>query len=577
MNRKLLTLVIATLVSLLATACSPAQTPQASYLPGTLKFSGERAYAIEEEFVTTYTDRVSGTEQSRMATEWIRQQFEAAGWSCAFDVWEIINYSRPVELRNVVCKLQGESDKEILVVAHHDIAPTTIQGADNDGSGVAILLHLAEIFAAEPRPRYTLVFASTDAEEYGMIGSRRYIETHPNTEDIIAGVSLDNLGMDYYNIMNIELVGQFSRYGPIWLPLTAREAARAADGLWEVNLRAPIDQVLDQAVPLSFMDQGPMVAAGVPAIGFLSGFPPEKADENYRLWHDPDDSMEHQSPQVLGQSGAIAEALVRQLMSMESFPDESGPYLYLDNSQQALRGAPLYLIFAGFVGLYFVGSYFIGAGSLQEKFKAWRDALPHYLGLWLPLVMSILLLYLFAAVGIMDKWHLYPATTKDPALLNPRWPAVVLCIIGLAFFLYIGRQLVRRYSQNMGTVQFRHIKSMAFLIIGLAGIYIIAANPFSLLLCVPTLCWFLIGDRQGIGKVLDVILFLVGALFLYAIIYFFGFVRLRYGFVFLWMFMNMFSSGMISFPAAVAGLAVLAAGLSMVVNPPKRVAVVSSE
>ena len=128
-------------------------------------------------------------------------------------------------LRNVVCRLPGETDQEILVLAHHDIAPTTIQGADNDGSGIAILLHPGEIFAAEGEPKYTLVFVADDFEEYGMLGSQRFIETHPDPEKIIAGISLDNLGRYYYEDMITELIGQFDGYAPIWIALTAKEAA----------------------------------------------------------------------------------------------------------------------------------------------------------------------------------------------------------------------------------------------------------------------------------------------------------------------------------------------------------------
>jgi len=39
----------------------------------------------------------------------------------------------PTPLRNVVCRLPGASAREIVLIAHHDIAPTTAPGADNDG------------------------------------------------------------------------------------------------------------------------------------------------------------------------------------------------------------------------------------------------------------------------------------------------------------------------------------------------------------------------------------------------------------------------------------------------------------
>jgi len=557
------------LLSAISTACKETSAPSISYDPQELSFSGKLAFAIEDEFVTTFTNRHSGTNQSLLATEWLWEQFTAAGWTCEMDDWEIINYSQPVPLRNVVCRLPGEDandPREILVLAHHDQASTTIQGADNDGSGIAILLHLAEIFASEGPPKYTLVFVADDAEEYGMVGSRRYIQTHPDTENIIAGLSLDNLGRYYYDSMILESVGQFSGYGPIWIALTTREAARAGGNLWEVKLKAPFDQALDQAVPISLTDQGPMVAAGVPALGFGAGYQSEYADEHYRLWHDPDDNMENQTSEALEQSGLISEVWIRQLLSMETFPAESGPYLYFDEDQQVLRGVPLYLIFIAFVGLFFMGSYFIGTRTIQKKRIGWREALPNYLGLWLPLVASILLLYLFVEVGIMDKYHLYPATTKDPAMLNPRWSAVILFLLGLGLFFWIARRLVRKYA---GAVpEFWETKSLAFLFIGLVGVYIVIANPFSLLFLVPVLLWFLIRGRKGIGKLLDIFLFLLGGLMVYALIYFFGFLLLRYGFVFLWMFMNIISIRMFSFPAMLATTAVIAAGLSLIVTPP---------
>lgn len=561
--------VIVLLILLSITACSPSPENKINFDPNSIRFDGNRAFDIESEFVTQFTNRHSGTDQNRLATEWLRERFTQAGWDCSFDEWEVINYSVPVKLRNVVCRLPGEINEgvhEILVVAHHDQASTTIQGADNDGSGIAILLHLAEIFDAEKPLKYTLVFVATDAEEYGMLGSRRYIQTHANTDDIIAGISLDNLGREYYDSMNMELIGQSRKYGQIWFALTARDAARAADGLWDVNLRVPIDQALDQAAPISFMDQGPMVTAGVPAIGFAGGYPLELSDEHYRLWHDPDDTMARQSPESVGQSGAITEALIRQLLTMQEFPRESGPYLYFDESQQVLRGAPLWIIFIGFVGLFFLGSYLIGGRSLKEKFSAWRAVLPDFLSWWLPLVASILLLYVFVASGLMLEYDLYPATTKDPDILNPNWLAITLFLLGLASFLFIGRRLARKYAGHLKSPSFKHTKSFASLIIGIVGIYILLVNPFSLLFIMPTLFWFLIRGRQGKTKFIDIVLFLLGGLLVYALIYVFGFQTLRYGFTFLWMFLMMFAIQMIGFGTALISTGVIAAGLMMITN-----------
>ncbi len=567
MQRTRSSLVLFMILGLLLTACQAEPAPTINFDPTEIQFSGQRAFEIETEFVTRFPRRHSGQPNNRLAAEWLLGRFGELGWDCHVDEWEIFNYSRVVPLNNVVCRLAGESEKEILVVAHLDQASTTVQGADNDGSGIAILLQLAEIFANEGTHPYTLAFVATDAEEYGMIGTGHYVGTHPSPENIIAGMSLDNLGREYYDGMNMELIGQYGGYGPIWLALAARESARAVGANWTVNLRAPFDQITDQAAPVSFMDQGPMVAAGIPALGFAGHVPAELSDEHYRLWHDPDDTLDRQSAESLGQSGLIAEALIRQLLGTETFPQESGPYLYFESSRQVLRGAPLWAIFVGFVALFFLGSVLIGRSPMPEKFRRWSNVLPHFLGLWLPLLASILLLYGFVAVGLMDAYARYPATTKDPALLNPRWPAIILYLVGLFVFLVAGRRLARRYTVQLP--QFSDIKSFAFFVITLGGVYLLAINPFSLLFFAPLLFWYLIGGRRGIGRALDIVLLLLGGLVVYGLLYVFGFLTLRYNWLFFWYLMNMFSIRMVGFWTAAMITAVIGAGLAMVVNPPR--------
>lgn len=206
---------------------------------------------------------------------------------------------------------------------------------------------------------------------------------------------------------------------------------------------------------------------------------------------------------------------------------------------------------------------------------AWVPVLPHFLGLWLPLVAAVALLYSFVAVGLMQYYEEYPATTKDPELLNPRWPAIILFLMGLGLFLYLGRRLAGRVAGE--PPDFKAIKSFAFFVIGLGGIYILFINPFALLFCLPLFFWLLIGGRKGIGRPLDIAFFLLGGLIVYALIYVFGFLTLRYDWLFLWYMLNMFSVQMITFPTAIVAMAMIAAGLAMIVNPPHRVESMLSE
>jgi hypothetical protein len=80
----------------------------------------------------------------------------------------------------------------------------------------------------------------------------------------------------------------------------------------------------------------------------------------------------------------------------------------------------------------------------------------------------------------------------------------------------------------------------------------------------------MISGRSKAGKALDILFFLLGGLVVYALVFIFGFVVLSYNLTFLWFMMNMFSIRLISFKTAALITAIIAAALTLVVNPPRR-------
>ncbi|MCB9569224.1 MAG: M28 family peptidase [Myxococcales bacterium] len=559
-----------------ALGCAPAPAPALAYDPASLAFDGEAALARLQRFVAEFPDRDSGQPNNKRAADFIEGRLAGLGLTCERDAWTVVNHSRELALGNVVCRLPGASPRELVIVAHHDQSPETVEGADNDGSGITILLGLAEVFAREPGPRpLTLTFLAADAEEWGMLGSLRYLETRDDPKTIAAAISLDNLGKRFYDGLIVEPTGQFRGYGPLWLIRAAEAASRAAAsaGAFAVDPRAPIQQVLDQAVPISFMDQGPFVAAGIPAIGFAGRVPAESMELHWQTYHAPGDTIELQSAASLGRAGRGAEATIRQLLGMAAageLPQESGPYLYDPGDEAVLRGPALWAIFAAIVALFGVGSLAAGGWRPAQALAGWRRALPHVLALWLPLCASVLVLYGLVGAGLMLDFHLYPATPKDPEIFHPRWPAVVAYLAALAGMLALGRRLAARAQARDGAAapSFGERKSLALALIAAASLYILLRSPFTLLFVVPTLAWIGVRGRCGLGRALDVVLLVVGGAILYLLIYFFGFVILRNGFGVLWYLMMMFGIGMVSLPSAIAVAAVLAGGAAIVVPPP---------
>jgi Zn-dependent M28 family amino/carboxypeptidase len=100
--------------------------------------------------------------------------------------------------QNLVLNLPGTSSKKahqgmILLGAHYDAVPGT-PGADDNASGIAVLLELARIFTAQPTRR-PLRLVAFDLEEYGVKGSEAYAsQVWQAHESIRLMLSLEMLG-----------------------------------------------------------------------------------------------------------------------------------------------------------------------------------------------------------------------------------------------------------------------------------------------------------------------------------------------------------------------------------------------
>ncbi len=85
--------------------------------------------------------------------------------------------NKPYE--NLILNLPSDSKTEksdlspILIAAHYDAVPGT-PGADDNATGVAVLLEFARIFATEPI-KYPIRLVAFDQEESGLLGSADYV------------------------------------------------------------------------------------------------------------------------------------------------------------------------------------------------------------------------------------------------------------------------------------------------------------------------------------------------------------------------------------------------------------------
>jgi Peptidase family M28 len=145
-----------------------------------------------------YSDTASPTRGIGAAREWIRQQFVTASpkLQVAFDTYQVAaqgpgpRLPRDVELRNVVAILPGRSPRRIYVTGHYDSvarrtdgtgdadgfdwsrADNDAPGANDDGSGTAVVLEMARVLATSGLDfDATLVFVAFAGEEQGLVGA----------------------------------------------------------------------------------------------------------------------------------------------------------------------------------------------------------------------------------------------------------------------------------------------------------------------------------------------------------------------------------------------------------------------
>jgi len=143
-----------------------------------------------------YSDTSSPIRGIGAAREWIRRQFVAASprLQVSFDTYRVAaqggRLPRDVELRNVVAVLPGKSPRRVYVTGHYDSvarrtdgqggtsgfdwarADNDAPGANDDGSGTAVVLEAARVLAGSGVAfDATLVFVAFAGEEQGLVGA----------------------------------------------------------------------------------------------------------------------------------------------------------------------------------------------------------------------------------------------------------------------------------------------------------------------------------------------------------------------------------------------------------------------
>ncbi len=222
-----------------------------------------------------------GTPGLDNAAEYIADRFKEIGLQPGgddgtfFQTWEaaVGPSKKPYRLRNVIGIIKGSksewADQSVIVSAHYDHLGTgwpdvhkgdegkIHYGADDNASGVAVMLELAALLKKTIEPERTIVFVAFTGEESGLLGSKHYVaayKTYPAVKAI--------------GVLNLDTVGRLGK-GKIQVigSGSAKEWKHIFMGSSFVT--GIESEMVTQDLVSS--DQAAFVAADVPGVQFFSG------------------------------------------------------------------------------------------------------------------------------------------------------------------------------------------------------------------------------------------------------------------------------------------------------------------
>lgn len=289
----------------------PAAVPQ---------FDGARALQLVRD-QCAFGPRNPGSEGHAQMLPWLVAQIgQFAQRVLQQDFQATTAFGGPYDFCNVLAWLGPEEGEPFLLMAHWDTRPVAdedpdpgnrnqpILGANDGGSGVAVLLEMARLMAqtAPPRP---IILAFVDAEDSGQpdsdlphlgfcLGSEYLAEHWPDGWAKPAeGVLVDLVGGDGKDIeripaqpfhgnlaFDLELEGHSLEANPALVNTVWSTAERLGHAAFVRRSCGPITD-----------DHLAFIEAGIPVIDILEVFP--------LTWHTVDDTSEHCSADSLGQVG----------------------------------------------------------------------------------------------------------------------------------------------------------------------------------------------------------------------------------------------------------------------------------
>ena len=251
---------------------------------------------------------------ARLAGDRLIERFRGLGLRPGFgDQYSQEFEAGPSQGRNIAGLLPG-SDPErsgewLIVSAHYDHLGVRggrlYPGADDNASGVAMVLEVARCLAEAPEPpERSILFVLFDREEQGLLGSRAFVQDPPvPLETIRLFITADMLGRSLLGLQ------------PKTLFVMGTEHASGLRSLLDDVPASPPIRVATIGADVLFIDRsdyGPFRVRKIPFLFFTTG--------QSRVYHTPDDLPETIDYEGLHAATALILRVVARAASVDVLP-----------------------------------------------------------------------------------------------------------------------------------------------------------------------------------------------------------------------------------------------------------------
>jgi membrane-associated protease RseP (regulator of RpoE activity) len=215
--------------------------------------------------------REAGTRGGRAAADYLAEQYARLHLRGGADNGAFLQPFEP-NFHNVLAILDGSDPKlreQVIVVgAHYDhlgyggqsyaLGPYGYihPGADDNASGTSAVWELAKAFTVlSSRPKRSIIFAAWDAEEKGLLGSKRWA-AHPTVplEHVVAALNLDMIGR--LREEHLIVLGSRSGYGWRRLLSSQNESGLWLDFTWNLKPNADHYAFFEHGIPVLMVHTG---------------------------------------------------------------------------------------------------------------------------------------------------------------------------------------------------------------------------------------------------------------------------------------------------------------------------------